>query len=136
MVKHKKRVKSKAYRPKKKKLNRNQISIIGEANYIINRAQNYDSRVVSLGSFIFFSTETGDAWMLDCKEGVALCLAKDGEKLPFRIAETTEKLAIEWNVTYQIEGDKFVVIQNSGIARTIIGYTTEEILKAIQQVSI
>jgi hypothetical protein len=136
MVKHKKRVKSKAYRPKKKKLNRNQISIIGEANYIINRAQNYDSRVVSLGSFIFFSTETGDAWMLDCKEGVALCLAKDGEKLPFRIAETTEKLAIEWNVTYQIEGDKFVVIQNSGIVRTIIGYPTEEILKAIQQVSI
>ena len=74
--------------------------------------------------------------MLDYKEGVALCLAKDGEKLPFRIAETPEKFAIEWNVTYQIEGDKFVVIQNSGIVRTIIGYPTEEILKAIQQVSI
>ena len=67
---------------KKKKLNRNQISIISVSNYIINRAQNYDSRVVSLGSFIFFSTETGDAWMLDYKEGVALCLVKDGEKLP------------------------------------------------------
>jgi hypothetical protein len=136
MVKHKKREKSKAYRPKKKKLNRNQISIIGEANYIIKRAQNYDSRIVSLGSFIFFSTETGDAWMLDCKEGVALCLAKDGEKLPFRIAETAKKFAIEWNVAYQLEGDRYVVIQNSGIARTIIGYPTEEILNAIQQVSI
>lgn len=136
MVKHKKREKSKAYRPKKKKLNRNQISIIGEANYIIKRAQNYDSRIVSLGSFIFFSTETGDAWMLDCKESVALCLAQDGEKLPFRIAETAKKFAIEWNATYQLEGDRFVVIQNSGIARNIIGYPTEEILNAIQQVSI
>ena len=136
MVKHKKRVKSKAYRPKKKKLNRNQISIIGEANYIINRAQNYDSRVVSLGSFIFFSTETGDAWLLDCKEGVALCLAKDGEKQPFRIVETPDKFTIEWNATYQIEGDKFFVISNSGQARTIIGYPTEEILNAIQRITI
>jgi hypothetical protein len=136
MAKHKKRKKSKISRPKKKKLNREQISITGESNYILNRAQNYESRVVSLGSLIFFSTETGDAWMLDYKDGLALCLAKVGEKQPFRIVETPEKFAIEWNVTYQIEGDKFVVIQKSGQVRTILGYPTEEILKAIQRVSI
>ena len=105
MAKHKKRKKSKISQPKKKKLNREQISITGESNYILNRAQNYESRVVSLGSLIFFSTETGDAWMLDYKDGLALCLAKVGEKQPFRIVETPEKFAIEWNVTYQIEGD-------------------------------
>jgi hypothetical protein len=136
MAKHKKRKKSKISRPKKKKLNREQISITGESNYILNRAQNYESRIVSLGSLIFFSTETGDAWMLDYKDGLALCLAKVGEKQPFRIVETPEKFAIEWNVTYQIEGDKFVVIQKSGQVRTILGYPTEEILKAIQRVSI
>ena len=136
MAKHKKRKKSKISRPKKKKLNREQISITGESNYILNRAQNYESLVVSLGSLIFFSTETGDAWMLDYKDGLALCLAKVGEKQPFRIVETPEKFAIEWNVTYQIEGDKFVVIQKSGQVRTILGYPTEEILKAIQRVSI
>ena len=136
MAKHKKRKKSKISRSKKKKLNREQISIIGESNYIINRAQNYESRVVSLGSLIFFSTETGDAWMLDYKDGLALCLAKVGEKQPFRIVETPEKFAIEWNVTYQIEGDKFVVIQKSGQVRTILGYPAEEILKTIHRVSI
>jgi len=136
MAKHKKRKKSKISQPPKKKLNREQISITGESNYILNRAQNYESRVVSLGSLIFFSTETGDAWMLDYKDGLALCLAKVGEKQPFRIVETPEKFAIEWNVTYQIEGDKFVVIQKSGQVRTILGYPTEEILKAIQRVSI
>jgi len=136
MAKHKKRKKSKISRPKKKKLNREQISITGESNYILNRAQNYESLVVSLGSLIFFSTETGDAWMLDYKDGLALCLAKVGEKQPFRIVETPEKFAIEWNVTYQIEGDKFVVIQKSGQVRTILGYPTEEILKTIQRVSI
>jgi hypothetical protein len=85
---------------------------------------------------IFFSTETGDAWMLDYKNGLALCLARVGEKQPFRIVETPEKFAIEWNVNYQIEGDKFVVIQKSGQVRTILGYPTEEILKTIQRVSI
>jgi hypothetical protein len=136
MAKHKKLKKSKTPRPKKKKLNREQISILGETNYIISRAQHYDSRVVSLGSLIFFSTETGDSWMLDYNEGLALCLAKDGEKQPFRIVETPDKFAIEWNATYQIEGDKFFVISNSGQARTIIGYPTEEILNAIQRITI
>src|SRR5210317_1866446 len=136
MAKHKKRKKSKAPRPKKKKLNQEQISILGETNYIIGRAQHYDSRVVSLGSLIFFSTETGDSWMLDYNEGLALCLARDGEKQPFRIVETPDKFAIEWNATYQIEGDKFIVISNSGQVKTIIGYPTEEILNAIQRISI
>ena len=136
MAKHKKRKKSKTSRPKKKKLNREQIRILGETNYIISRAQHYDSRVVSLGSLIFFSTETGDSWMLDCNEGLALCLARDGGKQRFRIVETPDKFAIEWNATYQIEGDKFTVIDNSGQARTIIGYPTEEILNAIQRISI
>jgi hypothetical protein len=136
MAKHKKLKKSKTPRPKKKKLNREQISILGETNYIISRAQHYDSRVVSLGSLIFFSTETGDSWMLDYNEGLALCLAKDGEKQPFRIVETSDKFTIEWNATYQIEGDKFFVISNSGQAKTIIGYPTEEILNAIQRITI
>lgn len=117
-------------------MNRGQVSIIGEANYIINRAQSYDSRVVSLGSLIFFSTETGDAWMLDYKEGLALCLARDGEKQRFRIVETPEKFAVEWNATYLIEGDRFVVMEESGQLGTIVGYPTEEILKAVQRVSI
>jgi hypothetical protein len=136
MAKHKKRKKSKTSRPKKKKLNREQISIIGESNYIINRAQNYEFRVVSLGSLIFFSTETGDAWLLDYKDSLALCLAKAGEKQPFRIVETPEKFAVEWNANYQIEEDKFVVLQKAGQVRTILGYPTEEILNTIQKVSI
>ena len=135
MAKHKKRKKSKISRSKKKKLNREQISIIGESNYIINRAQNYESRVVSLCSLIFFSTETGDAWILDYKDGLALCLARAGEKQPFRIVETPEKSAVEWNANYQIEEDKFVVLQKAGQVRTILGYPTDEILNTIQQVS-
>ncbi len=134
MAKDKKRKKAKAYRPKKKRVRREQINITGEADYIINRAQEYDSRVVSLGSLIFFSTETGDAWMLDCEDGLALNLAIDGDIQPFRILETSEKVAIEWNVNYHIEEDKFIVTQQSGNIKTIIGYPTAEILKTIHRI--
>ncbi len=134
MAKNKKRKKAKASRPKKKRLNREQISIAGETDYIINRAQEYDSRVVSLGSLIFFSTETGDAWMLDCEDGLALNLAIGGNKQPFRILETSEKVAIEWNANYHIEEDKFIVTQQSGHIKTIIGYPTAEILKTIHRI--
>ncbi len=134
MAKNKKRKKAKASRPKKKRLNREQISIAGETDYIINRAQEYDSHVVSLGSLIFFSTETGDAWMLDCEDGLALNLAIGGNKQPFRILETSEKVAIEWNANYHIEEDKFIVTQQSGHIKTIIGYPTAEILKTIHRI--
>ncbi len=132
MSKHKKR-KPKPSRPKRKKLNREQISITGESTYIINRAQSYDSRVISLGSLIFFSTETGDAWMLDSEDGLALCLAKDGEKQPFRIIETSEKFAIEWNASYRIDRDKFIVTEQSGQIKVILGYPTSEILQTIRR---
>ena len=135
MTKQKKREKYGNSRPSKTILSRDQISITGEANYIINRAENYDSHVVSLGSLVFFSTETGDAWMLDFEDGLALCLARDGDKQPFRIVETSEKFAIEWNATYQIEGNNFVVTQKSGQVRTILGYPTGEILETIRQIS-
>ena len=134
MSKNTKSRRSKTPRTQKKELSRKEISITREAIYIINRAQSYNSRVVSLGSLIFFSTKTGDAWMLDCEDGLALCLAKGGDEQPFRIIETPEKFAIEWNANYRIDGDKFIVTQQSGQIKTILGYPTTEILKTIGRI--
>jgi hypothetical protein len=36
-----------------------------EVHYIQSRAAQYDSRIVTIGPLLLFSTETGDAWMLD-----------------------------------------------------------------------
>src|SRR5437588_10610984 len=36
-----------------------------EVRYIQRRAADYDSRVVTIGQLILFSTKTGDAWLLD-----------------------------------------------------------------------
>lgn len=130
MAKRKKRRRARAPRTGRQIVRREQMSITGEANYIIRRASNYDARVVILGSLVFFSTETGDAWMLDPGDGLALCLAQGGEAQPFTVTETTTTFSVEWQANYQIEGDVFIVTERSGRIRTISGYPTREILQA------
>ncbi len=82
-----------------------------------------------LGSLIFFSTETGDAWVLDCEDELALCLAKDGEEQSFTIIDTPAQFSIDWNSNYYIDGEKFIIIEPSGKIRTIIGYPIMQILQ-------
>ena len=111
-------------------LSREQINISREINYIIHRARARDARLVTLGALIFFSTETGDAWLLDAEDNSALCLACDGQKQSFTIVETPTSFGIEWNADYRIDGDTFIVIERSGGVKSNFGYPTREILRA------
>lgn len=130
MVKSKKSINARTRKHQQRVLNQNQISIVGEANYIISRAQDHDPRVVTLGSLVFFSTETGDAWMLDPGDNLALCLARDDEEQPFTITEDSTNFFIEWNAYYHIDADAFIVTERSGRNRTILGYPIADISKA------
>src|SRR6516165_9978882 len=42
-----------------------------EVRYILRRAAEHDGRVVTIGQFVLFSTETGDAWLLDPSDQLA-----------------------------------------------------------------
>src|SRR5207253_7847078 len=42
-----------------------------EVGYIQRRAADYDSRIVTIGQLILFSTKTGDAWLLDPADQLA-----------------------------------------------------------------
>lgn len=110
-------------------LDRSQLSIRREADYIVKRAQINDSRVVGINQLILFSTSTSDAWVLDPVDGLALCLARDGERQDYTIIETDLNFSIEWNAQYRIEGRTFIVFDESGQRRTILGYPTDEIMK-------
>lgn len=120
----------KSHRIQRQFLKPEEISITSEVNYIIQRAQNHDARLVGLGSLILFSTETGDAWILDPEDNSALCLARNGEKQTFTIFDTSTNFGVEWNASYRIEGDLFIVGEQSGQIMTIVGYPTREIMQA------
>jgi len=111
--------------------------VLTEVDYIVARAAEAESRVVMLGQLLFFSTETGDAWMLDPEDHLALCLAEAGSRLPVQIVETETRYAIEWTASYSFEDDAFVVMNGSGV-RIIHGYPMRELVvaqrRAIRQV--
>ncbi len=59
-----------------------------EVHYIQRRAAEHDERIVTVGQLVFFSTETGDAWLLDTLDHLAARLARDGDPEPIDIEDT------------------------------------------------
>jgi hypothetical protein len=99
-----------------------------EVRYIQRRAGARDGRIVTLGQLVLFSTETGDAWLLDAADHLALRLARDGDTEPAHIEDTETTFAIEWTGEYRIEGSAFVYTdRDTGRATTIYGYPTQKL---------
>jgi len=73
-------------------------------------AARHDGRNRYLGQLIFFSTDTGDAWLLDWEDGLAARLARDGDPEPIHIEETEANFGIEWTGHYRIEGAAFIFV--------------------------
>ncbi len=102
-----------------------------EVRYIQNKAAEHDGRVVTLGQLILFSTDTGDAWLLDVADQLAAPLARDGDPEPLHLEETDTSFAIGWKGEYRIEGTAFIYAdRGSGRVRTILGYPTQKIARA------
>ena len=98
--------------------------------YIQRRAADHDGRIVTVGQLVLFSTETGDAWMLDPSEQLAAQLAHDGDPEPIHIEETDASFAIGWKGHYRIEGAAFIYVdRDSGRVTTILGYPTDKLIQ-------
>lgn len=110
-----------------------EVSITGEAEYIVARAMAEDARIVSLPPLVFFSTATGDAWMLDADDSLAVQLAAAKTRLPFAITETRERFAIEWPGSFRIDRDAMIFTDKSGRVRTLPGYLSQQIMAALAQ---
>jgi hypothetical protein len=103
-----------------------------EVRYIQRRAARYDGRIVTLSQLLLFSTETGDAWLLDPSDQLATPIARDGDALSVHIEETDTNFSIGWMGLYRIEGAAFVYWdRDSGSVRTILGYPTHRITHEI-----
>lgn len=99
-----------------------------EIRYIQHRAAAYDGRFVTVGPLALFSTDTGDAWLLDPADHLAARVARDGDPEPIHFEETETNFAIGWKGNYNIDGDAFVYIdRDSARVVTILGYPTARI---------
>ena len=102
-----------------------------EIRYIQDKAADQDGCIVTIGQLILFSTDTGDAWLLDVTDHLAARLARDGDPEPISLEETDTSFAIEWKGHYRIEGYAFVYVgRNTGSVTTILGYPTQKSTRA------
>jgi hypothetical protein len=99
-----------------------------QVRHIQRCAARHDGRIVTVGQLIFFSTRTGDAWLLDWKDGLAAPLARDGDPEPIQIEETDTSFTIDWKGSYRIEGAAFVFVdRKTRSTRAILGYPAQKL---------
>jgi len=112
----------------KKHISGKDFLLAEEIDYIRSRAAERDGRLVTVGPLVMFSTETGDAWLLDPADALAARVARDGDPEEVYFEETDTNFAIGWKGNYQIHGLAFVFIdRDTARVTTILGYPTRRL---------
>ncbi len=116
----------------KRKLARNEFVLLEEIDYIRRRAAERDGRIVTMGQVVLFSTETGDAWLLEPDSGFAAPLAREGIPQDLGIEETASTFTIAWPGSYRISGDSFIYTSlETDLPCTILGYPIQRLTERI-----
>ena len=106
------------------------MSVAHEVEYIQSKAAERTICIVGIGPVIAFSSESGDAWLLDPANHLAVPVARDGEIEPISILETDKTFAIPWKGSYQIDGELFIYLdRESTCVVSIHGYPTAQIVQ-------
>ena len=114
--------------PGKRHIEGKDFHLADEIGYIQRRAAEHDGRFVTVGPLALFSTDTGDAWLLDATDHLAVRLARDGDPEDVYFEETDTRFAIGWKGEYRIDCDAFVYLdKDSGRVVTILGYPVRRI---------
>jgi hypothetical protein len=114
--------------PGKRQIAGKDFRLADEICYIQRRAAEHEGRFVTVGSLALFSTDTGDAWLLDAEDHLAARLARDGDPEDIHFEETDTRFAIGWKGKYRTDGDAFVYIdRDTGHIVTILGYPIRRI---------
>ena len=108
------------------------LRVADEVRYIQRRAAERSGRIVTIGPLLLFSTESGDAWILDPGDHLATRIAEGGNPRPVHLEETETSFAVGWQGRYDITDAAFVFTNTeSGDVTTILGYPTRQIADQI-----
>ena len=117
--------------PGKQEVEGKAFRLADEVRYIQKKAAAHDGRVVTLGQLVLFSTDTGDAWLLEVSDRLAARVARDGDPEPIQLEETDSSFAIGWKGHYDINGPAFIYTDyDTGRVTAILGYPTQKITQA------
>lgn len=100
---------------------RQSLHLAKEIGSIQRRAADHDARIVSIGPLVFFSTDTGDAWILVPADELACRLAIGGDPIGIPFDETETGYTIGWQGHYRLEGDLFIYEDHASHRHSAIG---------------
>jgi len=83
------------------------VSINDEVAKLQAAAANREETMRVIGVFIFFSTNNGDAWLLELTEMDAVMVATGGEKIAVEINESPETIEVNWSHQFTIKDKTF-----------------------------
>ena len=122
------------YQPPTQRQSRQSLHLAREIRSIQRRAVEQDGRIVTIGPLVFFSTDTGDAWMLEPADHLAVRLAIAGDPLPVFFEESDTRFAIGWQGHYRIDGQTFIYEDTESRRLVAIqGYPVLELMRAIDE---
>lgn len=113
-------------------LRRSELNITREIEHIREHALRGEGRIVAVRALVLFCAPSGDAWILDPEDDLALCLMEGGRRRDVRIEEDATQFVIEWGGHYDLSGGVFTTVDADGIARAWPGYPVDDIRKAIR----
>lgn len=107
---------------------------------IIQAARAGETKIVMTGPemmsvpLVLF-TALGDAWMLDVHDDMAMCLIWQGEALPRNIRDAGRNIEIEWDGSFSLDGDAFLVDTENPLIgrRAILGYPLDGLRQVIDK---
>jgi len=108
-------------------------NIYHEIDYIRDFARSAEARTIVFGPFVFFATETGDAWILDATDDLAACLMKSEEPRDVLITETAAQFGIGWNAKYMLNSVGLAIADEGGQAMLYTSDIAQSVAKAIRQ---
>lgn len=86
-----------------------QLSLHSEVEKVQKAAAERRNSLYTLGVFIFFTTDTGDGWLLEISEMDALQVAREGQTLEVEIDENEETIEVNWSHKFSMKNNVFQV---------------------------
>ena len=105
---------------------------------IVKLRQSAEQRQVrfwELGVFLFFSTATGDAWLLEMTESDAVQVAHAGVATALQLEENAQTIAINWSHIFQLRGKQLMLTSYESKDEAILPLApTQQIHAAIRRI--
>ncbi len=112
-----------------------QITLSGTVTELQETAARKEKVLKELGVFILFSTEEGDAWLLETTDMDGVQVADHGEKIDVEIEENSETIEINWSHSFSIKNKKFITTSYADrTEKQWEGYPAHAIFAAIKRI--